>query len=61
MKNGGQSIRQKIEKIKSNAIGAQLDGVFSKDFTLAFYDYKNNIWSFAGRNDKSTIYKMHVK
>jgi hypothetical protein len=39
--------------------GAQLDGVFSEDFTLAFYNYKNNNWSFAGHNDKSTIYKVH--
>jgi hypothetical protein len=39
--------------------GAQLDGIFSEDFTLAFYDYKNNSWSFAGRNDKSTLYRVH--
>lgn len=39
--------------------GTQLDGVFSEGFTLAFYDYKNNNWSFAGHNDKSTLSRVH--
>jgi hypothetical protein len=39
--------------------GAQIDGVYSKDFTLALYDYKKNNWSFAGRKNKSTISEVH--
>jgi hypothetical protein len=33
-------------------IGAQIDGVYSKDFSLAFYNYQTATWSFAGNRSK---------
>jgi hypothetical protein len=39
--------------------GSRIDGIFAKDFTLAFYDYEKDQWSFAGGADQSTLTKVH--
>lgn len=38
--------------------GGLMEGVYSKDFNLAFYNYQTNNWSFAGNRDKSVLTKL---
>lgn len=35
--------------------GINIEGIFSSDFTLAFFDYKVSSWALAGSRDKSTL------
>lgn len=39
--------------------GGLIDGVYSKDFMLAFYNYESNSWFFAMHRDKSTLLEVH--
>jgi hypothetical protein len=39
--------------------GVNIDGVYSKDFSLAFYNYENDHWFFPAHRDKSTLGKIH--
>ncbi|MCX6324645.1 MAG: hypothetical protein NTZ41_10630, partial [Sphingobacteriales bacterium] len=39
--------------------GARFDGVFAKQFLLAFYDYKTDHWFFPGNRDKTSADRIH--
>jgi hypothetical protein len=39
--------------------GSRIDGIFSKDFSLAFYNYVTNNWSFAGKREKPELQNVH--
>jgi hypothetical protein len=39
--------------------GVMFDGVFAKDFLIAFYDYQINQWHFPGKFEKSLADKIH--
>ncbi len=41
------------------AYAGLIDGVFSKDFTLAFYSYKEDNWVFPFHRDKSYVSERH--
>jgi hypothetical protein len=39
--------------------GVMLDGVYAKDFLLAFYRYQDESWFFPGNEDKTLADKLH--
>ena len=39
--------------------GGLIDGVFSRDFTLAFYNYQTDNWSFPLNKNKATVFEIH--
>jgi hypothetical protein len=39
--------------------GVMLDGVYAKDFLLAFYRYQDDSWFFPGNKDKTLADRMH--